>query len=57
MQQEPYSNKDYTVDWLKSKEDFPKWLSEIFCSKGYELRMQALKRINSESMLVDVQKN
>jgi len=51
------SNKDYTVDWLKSKEDFPKWLSKIFCSKEYELRMQALKRINSESMNVDVEKN
>ena len=57
MQQEPDSNKDCTVDWLASKEDFPKWLSKIFCSREYELHMQALKRINAESMLVDVHKN
>jgi hypothetical protein len=49
--------EEQKITWLKQPEDVPKWLNEIFKSKSYEDRMSALKKINQESILVDVNKN
>ena len=49
--------EEHKITWLKDTEDVPKWLNEIFKSKSHEDRMSALKKINQESILVDVNKN
>jgi hypothetical protein len=45
------------IAWLKSKEDVPRWLQEIFNCKLYKERMLALKHINQQSLQVHVVKN
>lgn len=45
------------ITWLKSPEEVPKWLNELFKSKHYIERMEALKLINQQSLKVDVGKN
>jgi hypothetical protein len=52
-----FKKEEQKITWLKEPEDVPKWLNEIFKSKNYEDRMSALKKINQESILVDVNKN
>ena len=45
------------ITWLKKQEDLPKWLNKIFKSKSYADRLDALKKINQESIKVDIEKN
>jgi hypothetical protein len=52
-----YKKEEQKITWLKGEEDAPKWLEEIFNSKHYKERMQALKEINQQSLQVDVGKN
>jgi hypothetical protein len=52
-----FKKEEQTIAWLKQPEDVPQWLKDIFKSKSHEDRMLALKKINQESILVDVNKN
>lgn len=61
--EKPYE-EDYTnSEWKVVKKDYSysteldSWLSSIFCSKGNVLRMEALKRINTESLKTNVKNN
>ena len=45
------------INWFKKPEEAIEWLEEIFNSKNYKERMKALKKINEESINVEVYKN
>lgn len=45
------------ITWLKCPEDVPEWLASMFNSKDYLNRMEALKKINVDSMNCRVENN
>lgn len=53
---EKYVAKD-NITWLKSPEEVPVWLTSMFKSKDYTEKMDALKKINVDSMNCRVENN
>lgn len=53
---EKHVDKD-NITWLKHPEEVPQWLTAMFKSKDYVDRMDALKKINMDSMNCRVENN
>lgn len=50
------TSKD-NIDWLECLEEVPEWLNAMFKGENYIKRMDALKKINIDSMNCRVENN